>query len=192
MYGHIHKMALAEKAGIEEAGGTCDLFQVAETLPGEVLTKMHAPPKSTEIPEITPAKLEEYDGFLLGIPTRYGTFPAQWRTFWDATGHQWQTGKYWGKYAGVFVSSAGQGGGQESTVIASMSQLAHQGIIYVPLGYKTTFGVQSTLDEVRGGSPWGAGTFASGDGSRQPTAKELEMAREQGKAFWGTVSKAFK
>lgn len=95
-----------------------------------------------------------------GIPTRYGNFPAQWRTFWDRTGKQWQSGGYWGKYAGIFVSTGTQGGGQESTAIAAMSTLAHHGIIYVPLGYKTTFHLLGDNSEVRGGSPWGAGTFS--------------------------------
>lgn len=90
------------------------------------------------------------------------------------------------------MSSASQGRAQESTVIAAMSQLTHHGIIYVLLGYKTMFHLQNGVDEVRGGSLWGAGTFAGGDMSRQPTATELSMATEQGKAFWGVVSKAFR
>ena len=134
MYGHIHKLALAEKAGIEAAGGTADLYQVKETLPDEVLKAMYAPGQSAEIPFVTPETLEGYDAFLLGIPTRYGNFPAQWKAFWDATGKQWQTGAFWGKYAGLFVSTASLGGGQESTAIAAMSTFAHHGIIYVPLG----------------------------------------------------------
>ena len=121
---------------------------------------MHAPPKASEIPVIDAATLEKYDAFLFGIPTRYGNFPAQWKAFWDTTGGQWASGGYWGKYAGVFVSSGTLGGGQESTVIAAMSTLAHHGIIYVPLGYKTAFPQLANLSEVRGGSPWGAGTFA--------------------------------
>jgi NAD(P)H dehydrogenase (quinone) len=120
---------------------------------------MYAPPKSN-YPVVDAAVLEKYDAFLFGIPTRYGNFPAQWKTFWDTTGGQWVSGAYWGKYAGIFVSSAGQGGGQESTVIASLSTLVHSGIIYVPLGYATTFTQQADLSEVHGGSPWGAGTFA--------------------------------
>lgn len=100
------------------------------------------------------------DGFLFGIPTRYGNFPAQWKAFWDKTGGQWQTGAFWGKYAGVFVSTGTPGGGQESTIMNSLSTLAHHGIIYVPLGYKTVFGTLADLTEVRGGSPWGAGTFS--------------------------------
>lgn len=79
MYGHIKALAEAEKKGIEAAGGTADLYQIKETLPEEVLTKMHAPPKAADVPEITAAKLGEYDAFLLGIPTRYGNFPAQWK-----------------------------------------------------------------------------------------------------------------
>ncbi|TDL24547.1 NADH-quinone oxidoreductase [Rickenella mellea] len=188
LYGHIAKLAEAEKKGIEAAGGTATIYQVAETLPQEVLTKMHAPPKS-EYPVITPETLATYDAFLLGIPTRFGNMPAQWKTFWDSTGQLWATGGLAGKYAGVFVSSAGSGGGQESTVIASLSTLAHQGIIYVPLGYSTVFPILANVEEVRGGSPWGAGTFASSTGARQPTALELELATAHGKQFYGVVSK---
>ncbi len=192
MYGHIRKLAEAEKAGIEKAGGTADLYQVAETLSEEVLAKMYAPPKPTDVPVLEdPSVLEQYDAFLLGIPTRYGNFPAQWKAFWDKTGKQWSTGGYFGKYAGVFVSTGTPGGGQESTVIAAMSTLAHHGIIYVPLGYARTFSLLADLSEVRGGSPWGAGTFSAADGSRQPTAKELELATIQGEVFYETVAKAF-
>jgi NAD(P)H dehydrogenase (quinone) len=120
---------------------------------------MHAPPKS-EYPVIDAKTLESYDAFLFGIPTRYGNFPAQWKAFWDSTGGQWASGAYWGKYAGFFISTGTMGGGQESTAIAAMSTLAHHGIIYVPLGYKTAFPQLANLSEVRGGSPWGAGTFS--------------------------------
>lgn len=191
MYGHISKLAEAEAEGIKAAGGTVDLYQLPETLPEEVLTKMHAPPKNKDVPVLEdPHTLEQYDGFLFGIPTRYGNFPAQWKTFWDKTGGIWQSGGYWGKYAGVFVSTATLGGGQESTVISSMSTLAHHGIIYVPLGYKTVFAQLGDVSEVRGGSAWGAGTFAGGDGSRQPTEKELHVAKEQGKAFYHVLAKS--
>src|SRR5277367_1258562 len=94
-----------------------------------------------------------------------------------------------GKYAGVFISTAGLGGGQESTALAAMSTLAHHGIIYVPLGYSHAFTLLTNLEEVHGGSPWGAGTFAGSDGSRQPTKLELEIATVQGQAFHKTVSK---
>ncbi|KAF8848162.1 flavoprotein WrbA [Acephala macrosclerotiorum] len=188
MYGHIKAFAEAEKAGLKKAGIEADIFQVPETLPQEVLTKMHAPAKA-DYPVIDAKTLESYDAFLFGIPTRYGNFPAQWKAFWDTTGGQWGSGAFWGKFAGVFVSTGTQGGGQESTVIASLSTLAHHGIIYVPLGYKHTFPQLTNITEMRGGSPWGAGTFSAADGSRQPSALELELATIQGEQFGLTVSK---
>jgi NAD(P)H dehydrogenase (quinone) len=151
---------------------------------------MHAPPKS-DYPAITPDILKDYDAFILGIPTRYGNFPGQWKAFWDMTGGLWQSGGLHGKYASFFISTASMGGGQESTAIAAMSTLAHHGIIYVPLGYAKAFGLMTELDEPRGGSPWGAGTFAAGDGSRQPSQKELTLAEIQGKSFYETVARAF-
>ncbi|KIW04145.1 NAD(P)H:quinone oxidoreductase, type IV [Verruconis gallopava] len=193
MYGHIRQLAEAEKKGIEAAGGSATLFQVKETLPDDVLEKMGAlNAKDTSIPVLDdPKDLLEYDAFLFGIPTRFGNFSAQWKTFWDKTGQIWATGGYWGKYAGLFVSSGTPGGGQESTALAAMSTLAHHGLIYVPLGYKTVFPKLANFDEPHGGSPWGAGTFAGADGSRKPTQLELSIAEEQGKAFYGAVSKAF-
>ncbi|KAI9770242.1 MAG: Minor allergen Alt a 7 [Geoglossum simile] len=188
LYGHIDKLAEQVKIGIEESGGTANRFQVQETLPEEILKKMGAPPKGQH-PIIGPDELSTYDAFLFGIPTRYGNMPAQWKAFWDATGALWASGKLWGKYAGVFVSTGTPGGGQESTVIATLSTLAHHGIIYVPLGYKTVFPALANLEEVRGGSPWGAGTFAGPDGSRQPTTLELELAKSHGKAFYEVVKK---
>jgi NAD(P)H dehydrogenase (quinone) len=102
---------------------------------------MYAPPKDASVATINDAsELEQYDGILFGIPTRYGNMPAQMRAFWDSTGKQWQQGSFWGKYAGMFISTGTLGGGQESTAIASMSTLTHHGFIYVPLGYKTAFG----------------------------------------------------
>ncbi|KAM5450080.1 flavodoxin-like fold protein [Microsporum audouinii] len=188
MYGHIKTLAEAEKKGIEAAGGTADIFQIAETLPEEVLAKMHAPAKSA-YPVIEPQELTSYDAILFGVPTRYGNFPAQWKAFWDKTGGIWAKGGFHGKYVGAFVSTGTPGGGQESTVIACMSTFVHHGMIFVPLGYKNTFPILANLSEVRGGSPWGAGTFAGADGSRQPSALELELAVTQGKCFYETVSK---
>ena len=120
---------------------------------------MYAPPKG-DYPIAEPADLLKYDAFLFGIPTRYGNFPAQWKTFWDKSGGIWASGGYAGKYAGVFISTAGQGGGQESTAIASLSTFTHHGIIYVPFGYSHAFAQITDLSEAHGGSPWGAGTFA--------------------------------
>lgn len=120
---------------------------------------MYAPPKK-DYPVAEPADLLKYDAFLFGIPTRFGNFPAQWKTFWDKTGGIWGSGGYWGKYAGLFVSSGTQGGGQESTAIAALSTLTHHGLIYVPFGYAKAFPQITDLTEIHGGSPWGAGTFA--------------------------------
>jgi NAD(P)H dehydrogenase (quinone) len=109
------------------------------------------------------------------------------QAFWDKTGNIWASGGFWGKKAGLFVSTGTLGGGQESTAIATMSTLTHHGIIYVPLGYAKSFAQMSRLDEVHGGSAWGAGTFAGADGSRQPTALELEIATIQGENFYNAV-----
>lgn len=191
MYGHIRQLAEAEKAGIEKAGGTADLYQIPETLSDEVLGKMYAPPKPTDIPVIEdPTVLEQYDGVLMGIPTRYGNFPAQWKTFWDKTGKQWSSGGFYGKFAGLFLSTASLGGGQESTALAAMSTLAHHGIIYVPFGYAKAFAQMTDLSEVHGGGPWGAGTLAGADGSRQPSEKEKEIARIQGEEFYKVVARS--
>lgn len=188
MYGHILKLAEAEKKGIEAAGGQAVIYQVQETLPQEVLTKMHAPPKS-DYPTATPATLTEHDAFLFGIPTRYGNMPAQFKTFWDATGQLWQSGALDGKKAGVFVSSASLGGGQETTGLQLLSTLTHHGIIFVPLGYANTFADSSNLTEVHGGSAWGAGTVTGGDGSRQPSELELRVAETQGRVFYEKIRK---
>ncbi|KAG1889673.1 flavoprotein-like protein [Suillus fuscotomentosus] len=188
MYGHIAKLAEAVKAGVESAGGSVTIYQIAETLPEEVLVKMHAAPKPS-YPILAPSELASFDAFIFGVPTRYGNFPAQWKAFWDATGGLWLSGALAGKFASVFVSTGTPGGGQEATIINSLSTLAHHGIIYVPLGYKNTFAQLANMTEVRGGSPWGAGTYAGPDGSRQPSALELELGTLQGKGFWEIVSK---
>lgn len=120
---------------------------------------MHAPAKPA-YKVLAPADLVNYDAFLFGIPTRYGNLPAQWKVFWDATGGLWASGALHGKYAGVFVSTGTPGGGQEQTVASTISTLTHHGINFVPLGYKNSFKELANVDEVRGGSPWGAGTFA--------------------------------
>ncbi|KAG7086917.1 flavodoxin-like fold protein, variant 2 [Marasmius oreades] len=188
MYGHVATLAESVKTGFTRAGGSANIFQIPETLSAEVLGKMHAPPKP-DYPIFDSHKLVDYDAFIFGIPTRYGNFPGQWKAFWDTTGGLWAKGALAGKYAAVFVTSGTPGGGQESTVLTSLSTLAHHGINYVPLGYSQTFALFSNLDEAHGGSPWGAGAFAGADGSRQPSALEKEIAETQGKQFWGVISK---
>lgn len=192
-WGHLATMAKAEKKGIEAAGGSADLYQIQETLPAEVLTMIHAPPKDESVPIMTPDKLKEYDGFLMGVPTRYGNMPAQWKTFWDGAVGLWMSGALYGKFAGAFVGTAQLGGGQEMTVQSMLSSLVHMGVCFVPLGYPPGEGneIQANVDEVRGGSPWGAGTFAKGDGSRQPSKNELRLAEIQGEKFYQLVNKHF-
>jgi NAD(P)H dehydrogenase (quinone) len=189
-YGHVRTLALSVKEGIESNGGTADLLQVPETLPQEILDLIHAPPKSGD-PVLTVDDLTKYDAFLFGIPTRFGNFPSQWKAFWDATSGLWASCALHGKYAGVFVSTGTPGGGQEVTILNSLSTLAHHGIIYVPLGYKHTFALTTNLEEPHGGSPWGAGAFAGGDGSRQPSQLERDIAIAQGKSFYETVARVF-
>ena len=181
-------MAQEVKKGIDSIPG-CEgvLLQVAETLPKDVLEKMHAPPKP-DVPVLDPHDLPHYDGFMFGIPTRFGMMAAQMKAMWDATGSLWQSGALLGKPAGVFISTATQGGGMETTALTAVTQLTHHGMIFVPAGYglgEQMFG----LGEVAGGSPWGAGTFAAGDGSRQPSEKELRFAHYQGAYFAGVAKK---
>ncbi|XP_024359128.1 probable NAD(P)H dehydrogenase (quinone) FQR1-like 1 [Physcomitrium patens] len=180
MYGHVLTLAKKMKEGVDSVEGVeAILYQVPETLPADVLTKMSAPPKDEAIPVITAAQLPEADAFLFGIPTRYGTMSAQMKAFFDSTGGLWRGQSLAGKPAGIFVSTGTQGGGQETTALTTITQLTHHGMLYVPIGY--TFGAgMFKLDEPRGGSPYGAGTFA-GDGTRMPTETELAMAEHQGR-----------
>lgn len=188
LYNHVYKNALEIQKGVQSAGGTASLLQIPETLPANVLELMKAPEKP-DVPVATKDDLLKYDAFLFGIPTRYGNFPAQWKNFWDQTGAFWAQGSLEGKPFGVFVSTGTPGGGQEATVISSLSSFVHHGMIYVPLGYGEAFPLLTNLNQVHGGSPWGAGTFAGGDGSRQPTELEKEIHRVQGKKFYEALVK---
>lgn len=188
MYGHVESLAKVMKKGVDEIEGVegC-LYRVAETLPSEVLEKMHAPPKDGEIPEISAKELPEADGFLFGFPTRFGAMAAQMKTLFDATGGLWTQQALAGKPAGFFVGTATQGGGQETTAWTAITQLAHHGMLFVPIGY--TFGAgMFDLSCIRGGTPYGAGTFA-GDGTKLPTEMELALAEHQGKYMAGVVKK---
>ncbi|OAD02437.1 benzoquinone reductase, partial [Mucor lusitanicus CBS 277.49] len=180
LYHHIYKVAKDVQKGLESEGVTVKLFQVPETLSDEILEKLHAPPKP-DIPVITVDALTEADAFLFGVPTRFGTFPAQMKSFLDATGALWATGALSGKFAGTFFSTASQHGGQETTAYTLLTYFAHHGLNYVPLGFANSNLFDNS--EVVGGSPYGAGTVANGDGSREPTIKELEIAQTQGENF---------
>ncbi|TFL02209.1 NADH-quinone oxidoreductase [Pterulicium gracile] len=188
MYGHVAKLAEAQKKGVKDAGGSATIYRIAETLSSRTLNSMKAP-LQPNYPIFKPADLEKYDAFIFGIPTRFGNMPAQWKTFWDETGKLWASGALIGKYAGIFVSTGTQGGGQETTVLSALSTLVHHGILFVPVGYGLASPILSNVDEVRGGSPWGAGTFSGSDNSRQPSALELELATYQGRNFYSAVKK---
>ncbi|KAJ1415285.1 NADPH-dependent FMN reductase-like [Sesbania bispinosa] len=180
MYGHVEGLARRLKKGVDGVEGVEGvLYRVPETLPIEVLNQMKAPPKDDSIPEITPWELQEADGVLFGFPTRYGSMAAQMKAFFDSTGPLWKAQRLAGKPAGFFVSTGTQGGGQETTAWTAITQLAHHGMMFVPVGY--TFGPgMFKMDSIRGGSPYGAGVFA-GDGTREPSETELALAEHQGK-----------
>ncbi|PVU92769.1 hypothetical protein BB559_003597 [Furculomyces boomerangus] len=181
-YGHVKTLANKIMEGLNKSGTVnAKLFQFQETLSDEILGKMHAPKKDEAVPVITLADLTDADAFLFGFPTRYGNAPAQVKAFWDSTGQLWASGALQGKMAGVFFSTASQGGGQETTALTFLPNLVHHGMIYVPLGY--THANLFALDEVVGGSAYGSGTVAAGDGSRQPSEKELTIAEHHGERF---------
>mmetsp|Transcript_14970 Transcript_14970/g.18214 ORF Transcript_14970/g.18214 Transcript_14970/m.18214 type:complete len:200 (+) Transcript_14970:52-651(+) len=186
MYGHIKAMADKVVEGLTEAGIEAVLKMVPETLPAEVLEKMHAPAKP-DVPIADPHELAEYDGILFGIPTRFGMACAQMKSFLDATGSLWMQGKLVGKPAGIFFSTGTQGGGQETTALTFITQLTHHGMLFVPIGYSSP--LIMNLDEIHGGSPYGAGTLAGADGSRMPSELELNVAKHQGSYFAGVVKK---
>ncbi|KAK1368477.1 hypothetical protein DCAR_0104446 [Daucus carota subsp. sativus] len=187
MYGHVAKLAEEILKGASSVEGVeAKLWQVPETLSEEVLGKLSAAPKS-DVPVITADELTEADGLIFGFPTRFGMMAAQFKAFLDSTGGLWGTQKLAGKPAGLFYSTGSQGGGQETTALTAITQLVHHGMIFVPIGY--TFGSgMFEMENVKGGSPYGAGTYA-GDGSRQPSELELAQAFHQGKYIAGITKK---
>jgi len=186
MYGHVKTLSQSIKAGLEKNGVEAKLFQVKETLSPEILGKMHAPPQDTSIPIITANQLPEADGIMFGFPTRFGSAPAQMRALFDACGQLWMQDKLYQKPCGIFFSTGSAGGGQETTALTTVTFLTHLGMIFVPLGYKNKS--LQNMDEVHGGSAYGAGTLA-GAGDRQPTALELDLALTQGEQFANVVKK---
>ncbi|RSH93912.1 hypothetical protein EHS25_006564 [Saitozyma podzolica] len=187
MYGHVATLAESVIKGVEASGAIVKPYQIQETLSEEVLTKMHGGASlKPKYPLLTPDDLKEVDGVLFGCPTRYGRVAAQLSAFFDHTGGLWFTGGLVGKFVGMFTSAAGPHGGHESTALTSMPFFAHQGMVFVPLGY--THPYVSELNTVHGGAPWGASTVAASDGSRQPLPEELELAEFQGKSFATFVS----
>jgi NAD(P)H dehydrogenase (quinone) len=183
MYGHVYRMAEAVAEGVKEVpGAEAVLRRVPETLPQEVLQKMGAvePQKAfAHVPVCTVAELGEADAVLFGTPTRYGNMCGQMRQFLDATGKLWAKGALVGKVGSVFASASNQHGGQESTILSFHANLLHQGMIIVGLPY--AFEGQMRMDEITGGSPYGAFTIAGSKGDRTPSENELAAARFQGK-----------
>lgn len=176
-YGHIETMAEAVAEGARSAGAEAVVKRVPETLSDELVKKLGYKTDQAA-PVASVAELPEYDAIIFGTPTRYGNMTAQMKTFIDATGSLWLKGSLVGKVGSIFTSSATQHGGQESTILTFLPVLLHLGMIYVGLPY--AFAGQMGVSEVMGNSPYGASTMAGGDGSRQPSAVELEGARYQG------------
>ncbi|MDQ0510823.1 NAD(P)H:quinone oxidoreductase [Ancylobacter amanitiformis] len=177
-YGHIETLAHAVAEGAREAGATVDVKRVPETVPEEVAKASHFK-LDQAAPIATVDDLKNYDAIIFGSGTRFGTVTSQLRSFIDQTGGLWFTGALVGKVGSVFTSSATQHGGQESTILGFIPTLLHHGMVVVGLPY--AFQGQMGLDEIKGGSPYGAATITDGDGSRQPSQIELDGARFQGK-----------
>ena len=191
MYGHVHKMAEAVAEGVREVpGAEAVLRRVPETLSDEILKKMGALETQKAFAHIPLAKVDELvsaDAIIFGTPTRFGNMCGQMRQFLDATGQLWAKGALVGKVGSVFASTATQHGGQESTILSFHTTLLHQGMIVVGLPY--SFQGQMRIDEITGGSPYGASTIAGGQGERMPSQNELAAARFQGKHVATIASK---
>ena len=183
MYGHIYKMAQAVEAGAKSVADTqVSLFQVKETLPDDVLTKMgalEAKKAWAHVPIIQPNQLADADALIFGIPTRFGLVVAQMQTLFDSTGQLWQKGALVGKLGSIFTSTGTQHGGQETTIVHAHTFLLHQGMVVVGVPYACAN--LMNMDEITGGSPYGASTMAGPKGDRQVTENELTIARYQGK-----------
>lgn len=183
MYGHIYRMAQAVGEGAAGVkGNDVQLRRVPETLSEEILAKMGALEVQKSLAHIPVCQVEELataDAIIFGAPTRFGNVCGQMRQFLDATGGLWAKNALLDKVGSVFTSSATQHGGQESTILTFQVTLLHHGMILAGLPY--AFAGQSRIDEVTGGSPYGASTIAGPDGSRLPSENELEAARYQGR-----------
>lgn len=177
MYGHIEKLAAAVAEGAASAGATVTVKRVPETMP-EAAFKAAGGKADQAAPVAEPAELANYDAIIFGTPTRFGNMSGQMRSFLDQTGGLWQKGALVGKPGSVFIST-GTGGGNETTITSFHNTLLHHGMVIVGVPYA----LPETMDisEVRGGSPYGAGTIAGPTGARQPSEKELTVARFQGK-----------
>ena len=185
MYGKMERSAKATVEGLKDVPkARVVLKRVPETRPAELFEKSGG--SQLHAPVATPQELTEYNAIIFGTPTRFGNMSGQMRTFWDRTGGLWASGALFGKVASVFTST-GTGGGQEQTITSVWTTLAHHGMVIVPIGYGTK--ELFDISQVRGGTPYGATTLAGGDGSRQPTEAELNIARFQGEHVAGLTVK---
>ncbi len=187
-YGHIERMAEAVADGAREAGAEVAIRRVPETVPEEIARKSHFK-LDQPAPVATVDELPQYDAIIIGGGTRYGRMSSQLGSFLDQTGGLWVRGALNGKVGAAFTSTATQHGGQETTLFSIITNLLHLGLIVVGLPY--SFQGQMRLDEITGGSPYGATTIAAGDGSRQPSENELAGARFQGKHVAEIAGKLF-
>ncbi len=187
-YGHIEQMAEAVAAGAAEAGAIVTVKRVPETAPEAVAKAAHFK-LDQKAPVATVAELVDYDAIIVGAPTRFGRMPSQMASFLDQAGGLWARGLLNGKVGSAFTSTATQHGGQEVTLFSTITNLLHFGMVIVGLPY--SFQGQMKLDEITGGSPYGATTIAGGDGSRQPSENELAGARYQGKHVAEIANKLF-
>jgi len=187
-YGHIEQMANAVAEGARAAGATVEVKRVPETVPEEVAQKGHFKLQQ-DAPVATVDELPGYDAIIIGAPTRYGRMPSQMAAFLDQTGGLWARGALNGKVGAAFTSTATQHGGQETTLFSIITNLLHFGMTIVGLPY--SYAPQMSLDEIVGGSPYGASTIAGGQGQRQPSEIELGGARHQGELVARTAAKLF-
>lgn len=178
MYGHVETMANAVAEGARTIEGTDVVIKRVPELMPEAVARRAGAKLDQEAPLAAVEELPEYDAIIFGTPTRFGNMCAQMRNFLDQTGGLWVKGRLVGKVGSVFTSTATQHGGQETTLISFHTTLLHHGMVVV--GVPFTHPELMTLHEVTGGSPYGAGTLAGGDGSRQPSDNELAIARHQG------------
>lgn len=183
LHGHVYQLAEAIAEGARSVANTeVEILQVAETLSDDILAKMGATETKkafAHIPVAKPADLIDADGLIFGTGTRFGSATAQLQAFFDSTGGLWSKGALIGKAGGSFVSTASQHGGQESTLLGMQTFLLHHGMVVVGVPYAAP--ELSHMGELTGGSPYGSGTITGPDGSRQPSANELALARFQGK-----------
>src|SRR5271168_2691773 len=173
-YGHVETMAHAIAEGARSGGAHVDIKRVPETAPVEVAKAAHFK-LDQKAPVANIEDLVNYDAIIVGSPTRFGRVSSQMASFLDQAGGLWMRGALHGKVGGAFTSTASQHGGQEVTLFSVITNLLHFGMTVIGLNYGHAG--QMTLDEITGGSPYGATTIAGGDGSRQPTANELQGAR---------------